>query len=315
MMQYFTFRAMNTEVILAAEGSAADLAVPFAQAEAQMREYERRFTRFSPDSELSALNASSGSWFQASEDLFEVVCLALEYTRLTGGLFNPGVLADLERAGYDRSFEQITHAAEVRAWQAVQSAAFPVVSVAPNFSKTELDAAHRLIRLSAPVRVDLGGIAKGWIAEQVARSLSRFTSACAVNAGGDQFSVGVPQRESGWRVALEDPFDPERDLAVLNLPAGAVCTSSTVRRSWWQAEKRQNHLINPFSGQSAASEWVSVTAIASQAAQAEVLAKSLLIGGGRMADGLLAQFPEAEVICVDQNGLLAADPHGALRFA
>ena len=293
MLHFHEFRAMNTSVMVAAEGSAQNLSEPFKEAEDQVRAFEKRFTRFSVDSELSALNRSSGRWFAASPDLYEVVALAQEYYHRTGGLFNPGVLGALEEAGYDRTFD------EIRAASGLISTGTALPSPVPDFGRVELRGSDRSIRLPLGLRIDLGGIAKGWIAEQTALYLSQYTPACAVNAGGDQFAVGLPLGESGWIVGLEDPFELARDIEVLNLPPGAVATSTTTRRHWQQNGKERHHLIDPRTGEPAQSHWVSVTVIAPRAAQAEVLAKSLLIGGPVTASHLLARFPGSLAITVD----------------
>ncbi len=63
----------------------------------------------------------------------------------------------------------------------------------PSFSEMDLDEARGMILLPSGMSIDLGGIAKGWIAEQAASILSDYSSACAVNAGGDMFLVGLPE--------------------------------------------------------------------------------------------------------------------------
>ena len=58
------------------------------------------------ESELSALNRSAGKrWFKASPDLFTVLRLARRFFHLTRGLFDPSILPDLKRVGYDRSMD------------------------------------------------------------------------------------------------------------------------------------------------------------------------------------------------------------------
>ena len=104
-MELYTFRAMNTDILLAAEGRPADLADAFWTTRLFIDACERRFTRFSPESELSALNRSAGTWFPASPQMLEVISLALECHAATDGLFDPSILPDLERAGYDVSMD------------------------------------------------------------------------------------------------------------------------------------------------------------------------------------------------------------------
>ena len=98
---------MNTGILLVGEGRHEAVETGFGLAQKFIEDSEKRFTRFSSQSELSSLNQSAGGWFDASKDMFEVVSLALQLYRQTGGLFDPSILEALEQAGYDRSMDEI----------------------------------------------------------------------------------------------------------------------------------------------------------------------------------------------------------------
>jgi thiamine biosynthesis lipoprotein len=300
-MEYLEFRAMNSGVLLAAEGDPGQISHGFQAARQLIEDYERRFTRFSADSELTQLNRSAGQWFYASPALLELVRLSLRYFQRTGGLFDPSILPDLKRAGYDRSMD------EIRLQGAGQAMKQPEVKKAV-FNQILLDEVFEKIWLPPGMEIDLGGIAKGWIAEQAAGVLSKYAPACAANAGGDLYLVGTPAGQSSLEVALEDPRQPDKTLAVLKVGPGAVATSTVTKRSWQQGNKRQHHLIDPRRGEPAVTDWLSVTAIAPQAASAEVFAKALLIAGSAGARELLAKNGEVAFIAVDRQGKLWGTP-------
>lgn len=157
-----------------------------------------------------------------------------------------------------------------------------------------------MILLPPGMALDLGGIAKGWIAEQAALILSEFSSACAVNAGGDMFLVGHPDGEDQWPVAIEDPLQPENDLTTLRVDPGAVATSTVTKRVWKQEEKQRHHLIDPRTGEPAVTDWLSVTVIAPHTYEAEVFAKALLIGGPQESEEIARK-------CGTQFSYLAVD--------
>jgi thiamine biosynthesis lipoprotein len=90
-MEIVQFRAMNTDVFLAAEGKLERLAEGFEKAQQYILDSERRFTRFSEDSELSQLNRAGGTWFHASPDMVSVLLLAQHFVGLTHGLFDPSI--------------------------------------------------------------------------------------------------------------------------------------------------------------------------------------------------------------------------------
>jgi thiamine biosynthesis lipoprotein len=298
MLAYHEFRAMNTDILLAAEDGSPSLAGAFRQVQAYIEESEARFSRFLVNSELARLNRSAGSWFQASDDLYEMMYQAYEYHFETGGLFNPAILEVLKYAGYDQSMEAIkSHGASLPAAQQVK----PHV---PDFSQVQLDEITHQIRLPQGMQVDLGGIAKGWVSEYAAHILAEYTPACTVSAGGDMFMVGLPTGTTAWEVSLEDPRDPNATLAILNVGPGAVATSSVTKRRWMQGERDRHHLIDPRTGEPAVTRWLSVTVITPHATTAEVFAKTLLITGKQAVEIPLAYASDLAFIAVDESGAI-----------
>ncbi len=296
-MDYQQFRAMNSDIVLAAEGSQDSLTLGFKLARDFINASEERFTRFTETSELSCLNRAAGAWFQASPELFEVVRLACDLAAETEGLFDPTMLAALEAAGYDKSMD------EIRAY-GVSAPTRSLSSTRSAFRAIQLDEPTQSIHLPFNTRIDLGGIAKGWIAERAARLLSEDAEACAVSAGGDIFMVGLPADETDWAIGLEDPRYPDRDLTTLHVGPGAVATSSIAKRRWQQGRRQQHHIIDPRTGMPSDTDWLSVSVIAPQATLAEVYAKVLLIGGSREAEGIAAQRADISYLAVDRDGQL-----------
>lgn len=294
-MNYDTFRAMNSEIVLAASGPDPDkIKAGFSLAREYIRQSEQRFTRFSTTSELAELNRSAGEWFHASPDMFELLQDARDLARDTGGLFNPAILPALKQAGYDRSMD------EIRTLPG-RTGMVRVLEI-QDFRTVDLRPAERSVLLPDGMQVDLGGIAKGWIAEQAARQLATYAQACAVSAGGDMFLVNLPAGEPDWAVGLEDPQHPEHDLATLHVMPGAVATSSVTKRKWQYNRRSQHHLIDPRTGEPAVTEWLSVTIWAERAVEAEVYSKALLIGGPVVANELIENQPNKAYLAVDPFG-------------
>jgi thiamine biosynthesis lipoprotein len=174
------------------------------------------------------------------------------------------------------------------------------------FASVKLNENTSSIRLPADLQIDLGGIAKGWIAERTARLLSQYASACAVNAGGDMFLIGYPHGQDSWEVGLEDPRNPQEDISILLLQEGAVATSSVVKRAWKQGNISRHHLINPRTGEPSNTRWLSVTVRAPHAATAETFAKAFLIADEDEVRSLGEQNPELTVLAVDKDGNLVS---------
>jgi FAD:protein FMN transferase len=301
MMEYDEFRAMNTTIQVAAEGDPVELGIGFDLVRRYISDCEQRFSRFLQGSELSALNRSSGKWFSASPGLFDLVREALELYDLTDGLFDPSILPFLIQAGYDRSMDEIRNRDSL-----------PIIPVAQRpwsrFADILLDPDAGSILLPSGMSLDLGGIAKGWIASRAVEMLREYCEACAVSAGGDFALSGLPSGEKDWKISLEDPRDPENVLAVLKVPPGALATSSVTQRRWTQAAQARHHIIDPRSGLPAVTAWLSVTVWAKQATLAEAFAKSLLIADPWEASGIAARVPELRFIAIAADGSLIG-PH------
>jgi len=307
-MLYDEFRAMNSDIVLAASGK--DLAAinhGFSESRQFINQSETRFTRFTETSELAELNRSTGTWFQASAEMFEVIQLAHALAVETGGLFDPAILPALKRAGYDRSMDEIRNRApQEEPIKQLETRGAPD----QDFRNIRLDVATQSIFLPQGMQVDLGGIAKGWIAEQAARRLANVSSACAVSAGGDMFLINLPEGEPDWEIGLENPLAPDENLAVLHVLPGAVATSSISKRQWKHNGRFQHHLIDPRSGEPAKTEWLSTTVWAEQAGEAEVYAKVLLIAGPHNADRLFKHQTSKAYLAVDKNGWV----HGSNNY-
>lgn len=299
-MQYHRFRAMNTVILLAAESKQPEQV--FEMAQKFIEQSEQRFTRFKETSELSALNRSAGDWFAVSPEMLDLLLVALECHQATNGIFDPAILPDLQAAGYTKSFDQLLeHGAEVH----------PTSHYRPrlnSFADIEIDSLQGRVRLPKGMQIDLGGIAKGWIAERAAHKMAEHSSACGVNAGGDMFLIGHPQGRTNWEVALEDPRNPIHDLTILLVDGGAVATSSVVKRSWQQGEIKRHHLIDPRTGEPAETPWLSVTVFAPAAVLAETFAKAILIAGPDGTQALLDNHTDISFIAVDEQGQIWKSP-------
>ncbi len=210
-----------------------------------------------------------------------MVALARRFFHLTRGLFDPSILPELKRVGYDRSMEVLREQGPAPLFESL------LTYERSSFSEMDLDETEQTILLPPGMALDLGGIAKGWIAEQAAHILSRYSSACAVDAGGDMFLVGLPEGLEQWPVELEDPLQPDSILTTLKVNPGAIATSTVTKRAWTQAGMNRHHIIDPRTGEPAVSDWISVTVIAPHASEAEVFAKALLIAGPREADEIV----------------------------
>jgi FAD:protein FMN transferase len=247
------FRAMGTDVELHVEAPAADEG--FRAAEHEIRRLEELLSRFRPDSELSRLNRAGE--LTAGPDLLAVVQAAVEARDVTAGRFDPTVHDALVAAGYDRSFELVSGRTAAR------------FTGRPCRGEVIVDRMSGRIGLEPGIRLDLGGIAKGYAVDRALAILAEAGPAL-VDAGGDIGLCGRP-----WPVGVETPGG----TLTLELARGAVATSGRDRRRWRAADGERHHLIDPATGRPAQSDILRVTVVATTAVEAEVLAKALFLAG------------------------------------
>jgi thiamine biosynthesis lipoprotein len=249
---------VGIECLVAGAGSAAE---GFAAVERELERLEQIFSRFRPDSELSRLNEAGAA--VCGDDLLAVVGLALAARERTGGRFDPTVHDALVAAGYDRTFAEL----------GADDAASPAPP-GPCGGEVRVDSARRLVRLAAGVRLDLGGIVKGYAAERACDLLHAGGRTCLVNAAGDIAVRGVPD-EGCWVVGAATPAGE----VTLGLTRGGLATSGRDLRRWRRDGEERHHLIDPATGRPSASDLLRVTVVAADAVEAEVHAKALFLAG------------------------------------
>lgn len=278
------FRAMGTDIELLLDAAAGrDALRALTAAERELRRLERLLSRFEPGSQLSQLNRRGA--MRVGPELLEVVELALAARERTKGRFNPTVHDALVAAGYDRSFAEVPADAPDKATAANRCA-----------GTVHLDHGASTIVLDPGVRLDLGGIGKGYAADRAATILAGH-GACLVDAGGDIAVCGRP-----WPIGVETAHGP----LTLELEQGAVATSGRDRRRWKRGGVEMHHLIDPATGGPADGDLERVTAVAASAAEAEVLAKALFLADASVASREAnAQRIPAVLVTRDGQTLLA----------
>jgi len=236
---------------------------------------EAALSRFRQSSEVEVARRAGGDVPAPSRRLANALTVAERARRITGGRFDPRVVTDLERLGFDPLGNG------------------PTPRVAPAGERAgsgpllRRDGRHGHITLPSPV--DFGGIGKGlalrWAANRVSAILG--ASPFLLEAGGDLAGRGLPDR-LGWRMGIEDPSGGALPLAVVvRGPAPFGEATSSVRIARWTAtgEREVHHLIDPATGEPGGRGLLAVTVAGSDPAWAEVWSKSLFLEG---RDGIAA---------------------------
>jgi thiamine biosynthesis lipoprotein len=258
------FEAMGTTCSVFVAGTPR---MPLFKVEQHVRELAARLTRFDPDSELSRFNAAAGRWFGVSPELEALLRESLRAFDLSAGLVNVAVLPSMLAIGYTRSL------ADGPTQRSLHTA--PSVPLLPDV----LDVAIGRARLAPHAQIDLGGIAKGWMAD---RLCERVCDNALVNLGGDLRATGAGPDGDGWPVGLGD--------TTVMLQDHGAATSSVLKRRWGQG---LHHVIDPRTGRPAGGGLTEVSVVTGTAVDAEVIAKSALIAGAELGPAFCAAHAEA----------------------
>lgn len=263
-------------------------------ARTRIEQLESLWSRFRAGSDTSRLNRHAGARVDVARETVELVERAVEGWRLTAGAFDPTLLGPVIRAGYDRTFELIPPRARPG-----RSDAEPACA--------GIETGAGWVRLPAGSGFDPGGIGKGLAADVVtAELMAAGAHGACVNLGGDLRVAGESPGGGTWTVAVEHPGSPE-PIARLGLAAGAVATSTTLRRRWHVGGELRHHLIDPSTRVPSATPTSLAAVVTGQAWVAEVLAKAVLLAGGRSTPDVLAGTG-AEALTVDAGGRIRATP-------
>ncbi len=287
-MQRLEFRAMGCHMtaVLDTDRYAASV----QEVPQWFEAWEQTFSRFRADSELNQLNQRAGHWTRVSPTLWDVMYLSLIAARWTDGLYSPTILNALEAAGYDRTFEAITASAD------------PIVPQPDGqWRSIQRQSLNRSICLPPGVRLDLGGIVKGWAADRAAKKLGARGPAL-IDAGGDVAVSGSRADGSPWPIGVSNPFQPDQTFVTLKIDRGGVATSGKDYRRWLRDGKWQHHLIDPRTGLPAQTDVLSATVIAPTTYEAEIAAKVIAITGSEDGLAWLEEQPEYAAIVVREDG-------------
>ncbi|MEK7595018.1 MAG: FAD:protein FMN transferase [Patescibacteria group bacterium] len=240
----------------------------------EMRSFEKRFSRFIEHNELESFNNSSGD-LTLSNELFDVLFLALAYYKKTNGIFNISLLNTLKDEGYQVSKNQ--------------------GFVDPNFNSDKvknkylsnledlkiLDSSQKVVYKPKDLQIDLGGIGKGFIVQKVSDNLKQKYANFVVDAGGDMFVSGtnIEEKYEFWAIGVEHPKKAEENLEILTVSDKGIATSGVNKRFWQYKGELKNHLIDPKVNKSVENSLISVTVVANSAVEADIYAKALLIMG------------------------------------
>lgn len=220
---------------------------------AEIERFDREWSRFRADSDVTRLGREGGSF--SSADAGPMLDAYRDLSAATGGAVNPLVADSLSALGYDAAYS-------LEAGDPVQ---------APAAWEQHLSWTPAAVTASAPALLDVGALGKGRLVDLVVGVLDGVPGDLVVDAGGD-----IRVRGAGVRIGLEHPYDSTKAIGVVEVQDQALCASAINRRAWGSG---LHHVLDARTGLPVRT-WAATWALAPEAMIADAVATALFFDGG-----------------------------------
>ncbi len=272
-----------------AKGQAAVAAVI-----AEMHRINELMSTYREDSEISLINREAAKApVVVGEELFAIVSRSLELSKNTDGAFD----ITYASAGQLYDYRESVKPSDSRLSEVVQKIDYNFVAIEPDKQSVSFAVEG--------VRIDLGGIAKGYAVERGVEILKeQGIESGIVTAGGDSRILGVRQGRP-WNVGIRDPRDREKVLAMLPLADEAISTSGDYERFFEEDGVRYHHILNPSNGKSVG-ELRSVTVVGPDAVMTDGFSTSVFVMGVTKGLAFINSLADYEVVIIDSEGKMHA---------
>ncbi|MGB2580610.1 MAG: FAD:protein FMN transferase [Minisyncoccia bacterium] len=263
MTEHRVFHSMGIPVHITMVGVSSEQADDvLKKAECVFNEYDLRFSRFKPESELMGLNTSNGAWHKVSVELFQVLKRCVALAAETDGAFDPSVGGILASYGYGLPEH------------------FTMRTPQPTYRDLAFNDRELLVRLAPGQILEPACIVKGMAIDMAVKAILEIidvrTQGFMINAGGDILTKGAFEDGKSWNIAIQDPRSTGAIVAALGIQNAGVATSGTYQTYGDQDGKKWHHLVNMKTMQSP-SEIISATVVAETCERADTEASLAIL--------------------------------------
>ncbi|MBQ8000051.1 MAG: FAD:protein FMN transferase [Ruminococcus sp.] len=285
--------ALDTVIDITAYGENAEDAVSAAKDE--VYRLEKLLSVTDAGSDIYRINTSQGEAVKINNETLELIEKSLLMSDATEGNFDITMYNVIKLWGFTTGEYKVPDESEIA----------DALANIGNDKITLQDG--NCITVSQGTELDLGGIAKGYIADKAAEvMISAEADYGLISLGGNIRTVGEKPTGELWKVGIRHPEDSGYFIT-LSTEEGSVITSGAYQRNFTQDGVTYHHIIDPDSGKPSASDAVSVTIIGSDGAMCDALSTAVFVGGTEYADRLYQQNGNFEyVILSDDNCVYAS---------
>ena len=297
MMFEETRSLMDTYVKVAVYSNEETMEEVLNAAFARMEEVVQVASTFDEEGEAFKLN-QDGYVDAPSDELLELITMAIDYSELTSGSFDITCQPLLDLWEYkpdaDKQFWELDEATQTaRINEALKLLGSDKIVIEEN----------RIYFKEEGMKITLGGIAKGYSVDEALKVIKGMGIKYAlIDAGGDIGTLGSKPEGERWNIALVNPDDTSQSLATFRVHDKSIATSGNYER-YFDPEKKAHHILNPKTG-SSATGCISVTIIAESCIQADALATAVFVMGAEDGMSLIEALDDVECLIVDADRII-----------
>jgi thiamine biosynthesis lipoprotein len=294
--EFFSMDTIILVTVYTSDQPRADQA--FAAAEGEFRRIHELTDRFAannlPDpnvSDVYRINQNPGQPVQVSPDTLLLIQAAQEMSRQSQGAFDItiGPLMDL----WD--FKDARHVPA--------QAELDLILSDVGYERIRVDSAASTVTIQPGMVLDLGGLAKGYATDCAANALRQLGIKHAIiNAGGNIYALGSKPDGAPWRVGIRHPRQEGALLGIVEAVDQAVVSSGDYERYFEVDGQRYHHILDPKTGMPAAAA-TSVTIVADESINADLLSTTVFVLGTDAIDGFLPLYPQTEALIVNDRSI------------
>ncbi len=297
-----SFFAMDTLFTLRIYGTEAQAAMDAANA--LILEAEQRYDVRDPASEVARINANAGEWTTVSADTVVQIQMVQELSQTLPKTFSLSLYPVSLLWGFGTPSPTVpTQNALKTALEAVDD------------QKIEIDIAENKIRIPKDMALDFGGLAKGYLGQQLTQLLQSYNvDAAYLSLGGNVQLYGEKPDQTPWKIGLADPASPNETVGVLTVSPCAIVTSGSYQRNFTENGQTYHHILDPNTGMPAENGCASVTVICQNGAQADLLSTAFFVAGYETMVTYWNAHPELEFLWIGTDGNIRISQGIAEKF-
>jgi len=259
-------------------------------AESKVSELDGVLSIFNKSSIVSRINNDDKKRsIRVSPELFQLIKRAKEYFVLTQGAFDITVEPLVELWGFGPGKRMPPDIQKIKD-----------VLQYVGLDKIELDEKDRTLLFGDPrIRIDFGGIAKGYAVDEVVKIFKRHNITKAIiNMGGDLYCMGTKPDNKDWSIGIKDPENKNEILVRLKIQDKAIATSGNYENFYIDNNRRYTHIIDPRTGYTVSNKLASVTIIADDCTTADALATAVFVLGEKRGLELIDKLSAVECLLI-----------------